>query len=73
MSNRHELLADAVIDSFKKTLDEATLAAISDMRFDELRGLIRQALSEELRAVAERLEATVRELRSELETPELEL
>jgi hypothetical protein len=73
MNQRHQELADHVLNVFRSKLESADQERIGESRFQDLHGLIREALSEELEVVAGRVEALLKELRVEIEKPELEL
>ena len=51
MTERHIKLAERVVDTFKTTLNPAALEQISDAQFEDLKMMIREAISEELGSV----------------------
>jgi hypothetical protein len=73
MTNRHDELAQKVVQTFKAELPEQVLSEISEGQFDELAAMIREAISEELRFAAELIEQAARRLRKGVERPELGL
>lgn len=73
MTNRHDELAQKVVQAFKAKLPEQVLSEISEAQFDELAAMVREAISEELRSAAEVVEQAARRLREGVERPELGL
>jgi len=73
MTNRHDALADKVVKAFRNSLSDAARAQISDAEFDALAAMVREALSDELKAAADLVDGVTRRLRGEAETPELGL
>ena len=73
MNQRHQELADQVLTAFRSDLEETDQQRIGEARFQTLHGLICEALSDELELVSGRVEAVVKELRAEIDKPELEL
>lgn len=73
MNQRHQKLADQVLTAFRSDLDQADQQRIGEARFETLHGLICEALSDELKLVSGRVEAVVKEMRAEIDQPELEL
>jgi hypothetical protein len=73
MNQRHQDLADHVISVFRDGLDETARACVGDRGFKQLHALIREALAEELKVTSGRLEELLRELRSEVDRPDLGL
>jgi len=73
MKQRHQELADQLVSTFRSGLDEATQAQIGEAGFGRLHGLVCEVLSQELDTLSGRLEGLLRELRSEVDRPELGL
>ncbi|QBQ54142.1 hypothetical protein [Nitrosococcus wardiae] len=73
MANRHQEVAEKVVEAFKELLSEQAREQISDRQFDELALIVREALSEELENAVEIAEDMVKRLRAQVERPELEL
>jgi hypothetical protein len=73
MTNRHEQLVEKVVDTFKSTLDQAALERISDAQFEDLKMMIREAISAELGIAANLVYEVARKIRHEVEKPEIEL
>jgi len=73
MTNRHQRLATQVVDAFKESLDETSLASLSPAQLDTLTQLVEEALSDELQVAIEHIEGLARELRTHLEHKEIEL
>ena len=73
MQNRHQALADRVLDAFKDILNEAVREQITESQYTELSLMIQEALSEELEHAINRVEEVVKNLRTEVEKPELGL
>ena len=73
MPNRHQALADRVLDAFKDILSEAVREQITESQYTELSLMIQEALSEELENAINRVEEVVKNLRTEVEKPELGL
>lgn len=71
--DRHEELADKIVVAFKADLNEQVMASIDEAHLDRLRHAIRDALSQELSALADELEGIVERLRSQADRRELEL
>ena len=73
MPNRHQALADRVLDAFKDILNEVVRKQITESQYTELSLMIQEALSEELDHAINRVEEVVKNLRTEVEKPELGL
>jgi hypothetical protein len=73
MNQRHQKLADQVLTAFRSDLDQADQQRIGEARFQTLHGLICEALCDELELASSRVEAVLKELRAEIDKPELEL
>ena len=73
MNQRHQELADHVLTVFRSDLDGIDQERIGEAGFKQLHGLICEALSQELEAVSDRMEAFLQELRAEIDKPQLEL
>jgi hypothetical protein len=73
MSNHHQELADQVVTAFRGHLDSAEQERIGEARFRELHQLVCEALSVERQTITDRVQGLLRELRREIEKPELEL
>jgi hypothetical protein len=73
MTNRHEILATEVVDAFKNSLDEQTLASLSQTQLGTLAQLVEEALSDELQIAIERIEELAHNLRTQLEHKEIGL
>jgi hypothetical protein len=68
-----ERLAGQVIASFRAELAEETQTQIGTAQFERLELLVEDALSTAIHDAAERVEAVVRELRSDTSSPQLDL
>ena len=73
MTNRHEALAERVVDTFQSRLNQAALERISDAQWEDLKMMIREAISAELGVAADLVLEVARKIRREVEKPELEL
>lgn len=73
MNQRHENLANEVVNGFRAKLEGGEQESIGDARFKELHRLICEALAQELQTAARRVDKLVQELRAEIEKPEIEL
>ena len=73
MTNRHEALAERVVDTFQNRLTQAALERISDAQWQDLKMMIREAISAELGVAADLVHEVARTIRREVEKPELEL
>ena len=73
MTNRHEVLAEKVVDTFQSRLTQAALERISDAQWEDLKMMIREAISAELGIAADLVLEVARKIRREVEKPELEL
>ncbi len=73
MNQRHQDLADHVLSAFRGALDEPARQAVGEAGFHQLHTLVREALAEEASVVSGRLEALLRELRAEVDRPDLGL
>ena len=73
MTNRHEVLAERVVNTFKGILNQAALESINDAQFEDLKMMIREAISEELGNAANLVYEVARKIRREVEKPEMEL
>jgi hypothetical protein len=73
MADRHIELSQKVVDAFKGTLSDAAREQIGDARFAQLSRMISEALSEELETAVVAVEAVVKQLRAEVDKPELGL
>jgi len=73
MLEQCEQRAQEVVQQFKDLLGDEARAALSDYELEQLAGLIREAIAEELEAAADLVEMSVDEIRSEVERPEIEL
>ena len=73
MSNRHQELAEKAVEVFKSKLSEQARQDISDAQFEELTNIIKEALSQELGTAVNLVEELAKNLRTEVERPELEL
>lgn len=71
MSNRHHQRAEKLVAEFKEIIGESGSANISDVHFQDLALLVRDAITDELLAAAERIEKVVQEIRSETDLHEL--
>lgn len=73
MTNRHHERADKLVAEFKEIIGESGCAQISDAHFQDLVLLVRDAITDELLASAERMEKVIREIRSETDLHEIGL
>ncbi len=73
MSNRHQEIADTLVEAFKDTLDIEARQLITEAKFDRLKEMVAETLSQELEQVADRMSAVIKELRSEITKPDLGL
>ena len=73
MVDRHQQLAQKVVEAFRARLSEDARQQISQTALDELALMIREALSEELESAAASVEELARTLRANIDKPELGL
>jgi len=73
MSDHHQELANQVVAAFRKLFQPAEQELIGEVRFRELHRLVREALSAELESITDQVQERLRELRNEVEKPELGL
>ena len=73
MVDRHQQLAQKVVEAFRARLSEDARQQISQTALDELALMIREALSEELESAAASVEELARKLRANIDKPELGL
>lgn len=73
MTNRHHERADKLVSEFKVILGESACSQISDAHFQDLVLLVRDAITDELLAAAERMENVIREIRSDTDLHEMGL
>ncbi len=73
MVDRHQQLAQKVVEAFRASLSEDARQQISQTALDELALMIREALSEELESAAASVEELARTLRANIDKPELGL
>ncbi len=73
MTNRHHERADKLVSEFKEIIGESASSQISDAHFQDLLLLVRDAITDELLAAAQRMEKVIREIRSETDLHEIGL
>jgi uncharacterized protein with von Willebrand factor type A (vWA) domain len=73
MADRHQELAQKVVNTFKQSLSDQARDQITDAQFNELVLMIREAISEELKDVAELIDGIAKRLRSQTDDQELGL
>jgi hypothetical protein len=73
MTEQHETLANKVVTSFKDVLTEDIRSSIGDSNFEALKGMVCEALSEHSLIIASRFDDVIKELKSEVCRPSLEL
>ena len=73
MADRHQELAQKVVNTFKQSLSDQVREQITDAQFNELALMIREAISEELKEAAELIDAIAKKLRSQTDDQELGL
>jgi len=73
MTDHNREVAEKIVAAFKAELSDTTQKQIADARFEALTRAIREALSEERADAAELVENVVKQLRAEVEKPELGL
>lgn len=73
MSNEHEALADQVVETFQSLLDTDIRDAIGNENFTALNEMVREALSEHTAIILGRFDEVIKNLRAEIEKPEIEL
>ena len=73
MADRHQELAQKVVNTFKQSLSDQVREQITDAQFNELALMIREAISEELKEAAELMDAIAKKLRSQTDDQELGL
>jgi hypothetical protein len=73
MSQRHQQLADNVLVAFRENLGDEDRRCIGEAAFQQLHGLILEALSLELDHVSGQMEALLQTLRADIDKPSLEL
>jgi hypothetical protein len=71
VSNRHHIRADKVVVEFKEIIGESVCSQISAAHFQDLALLVRDAITDEVLAAAERMEKVIKEIRSETDLHEL--
>jgi hypothetical protein len=73
MADRHQELAQKVVNTFKQSLSDQARDQITDAQFNELVLMIREAISEELKDAAELIDGIAKRLRSQTDDQELGL
>ena len=73
MKNKHQALAEQVVQAFQNKLDPQVLEQIGRAGFEDLRLLVEEALAESLGAALERVDDLMRELRADAGKHEIEL
>ncbi len=73
MKQRHKKLADHVVAEFRSNLEASDQGLIGEARFEQLHGLICEALGKELEAVSNRVAALAHDLHAEIDKPPIEL
>lgn len=73
MTNRHHERADKLVAEFKEIIGETSCSQLSDAHFQDLVLLVRDAITDELLAVTERMENVIREIRGETDLHEMGL
>jgi len=73
MSIQHEAIADQLIKSFKDVLEDEVQSSISNRNYEALKGMVCEALSEHSQIILSRFDEVIKELRSEVDRPSLEL
>jgi hypothetical protein len=66
-------LTEQVIEAFMQRVSDAARQSLSDSDFNELRVVVREALSEQKQQLIQSLENLVKQLRAETERAEREL
>ena len=73
MSIQHEAIADQVVMSFRDLLDDDTRGSIGDKHFEALKSMVCEALCEHSQIILSRFDEVIKELKSEIDRPSLEL
>ena len=73
MANENEAIASQAVEAFKSLLEDDVRNAIGDRNFAALNKIVCEALSEHSEIILERLETVIKQLRSEVDRPALEL
>jgi hypothetical protein len=73
MSTLIRELAEEVVAAFLAELDPAAKESLGEAQLERLELLVREAVSAGVHDAAERIEALVRDIRSEAGSPEIEL
>ena len=73
MSNENETIANQAVEAFKALLDEKAIDVVGEKNFITLNKIICEALSEHSEIILERFNGVIKQLRSEIERPSLEL
>jgi hypothetical protein len=73
MSNRHQEIAETLVEAFKETLSAEVRDRVTEAKFDRLKEMIAETLSRELEEVVDRISVVIKELRSEIGKPDLGL
>ena len=68
-----QTIANHVVDTFQSLLDSKQENLVGDNKFDVLRVMIREVLSEHTDIILGRFEEVIKQLKSEVEKSELEL
>jgi len=68
MTNRHDERVRNLVQTFRDGLPAAVRSQVSPSQLDELAGMIRTALSDELRYAADVVEQAAQKLRAEAES-----
>lgn len=71
MSNQHHKRADKVVVKFKEVIGQSVCTQISEAHFQDLALLIRDAITDEVLFVAERMEKIIKDVRIETDLHEL--
>lgn len=73
MSNRHLQRADKVVSEFKEIIGQSGCDLISNAHFQDLTLLVRDAITDEVMAIAEQMEKVIKEMRSDTDLNDLGL
>ena len=73
MATEQEAMANHVVESFLALLDSEVSNLVGEHNFNSLKIIVHEAMAEHSEIVLDRLEAVIRQLKSEIERRPLEL
>ena len=73
MTNENQAIANQAVEAFQALLDDDARNAIGDKNFAALNKIVCEALSEHSEIILEHFDTVIKQLRSEVERPSMEL